>query len=52
MNYTPSQIADWFLCNIDREAGEAITHLKLHKLVYYAQAWSLSLLNESLFDIR
>jgi len=50
MNYTPSQIADWFLCNIDRESGESITHLKLHKLVYYAQAWALTLFNEFLFD--
>ena len=47
--YAPTQIADWFLCSIDRSAGEAITHLKLQKLVYYAQAWSLALFNQPLF---
>lgn len=48
--YTPQQIAEWFLCNIDRNAGDAITHLRLQKLVYYAQAWSLVLLEKPLFD--
>ncbi len=28
--------------SIDRESGDSITHLKLQKLVYYAQAWSLA----------
>lgn len=41
--YTASDIANWFLGAIDRDAGDAITHLKLQKLVYYAQAWSLAL---------
>jgi uncharacterized phage-associated protein len=36
-------IAKWFLCNIDREAGASITHLKLQKLLYYAQAWYMVL---------
>jgi len=48
--YTASQIADWFLARVDREAGDSITHLKLQKLVYYAQAWALALLGEPLFD--
>ncbi|MHC1745179.1 MAG: Panacea domain-containing protein [Syntrophobacteraceae bacterium] len=48
--YTPEQIADWFLCNIDRDAGDSITHLKLQKLVYYAQAWSLALFDRALFE--
>ena len=48
--YTPNQIADWFLCNINREAGDSLTHLKLQKLVYYAQAWSLVVFNRPLFD--
>ena len=50
MNYSPHEIADWFLCNIDREAGESVTHLKLQKLVYYAQAWAITLFDEPLFD--
>src|SRR5438045_3498157 len=48
--YTPLDIANWFLAGIDREAGDVITHLKLQKLVYYAQAWSLALLNKPLFE--
>ena len=47
--YTPNQIADWFLCNIDREAGDSLTHLKLQKLIYYAQAWALVFFDEPLF---
>lgn len=48
--FTANQIADWFLSSIDRTAGDSITHLKLQKLVYYAQAWSLALFNKPLFD--
>jgi len=50
--YSAGDIANWFLGAIDREAGDAITHLKLQKLVYYAQAWSLALpeRNRPLFD--
>ncbi len=47
--YTPMDIANWFLAAVDRDAGDSITHLKLQKLVYYAQAWSLVLLEEELF---
>lgn len=49
-SYQATDIAAWFLGNIDREAGDSITHLKLQKLVYYAQAWSLALRSEPLFD--
>ena len=45
-----SDIADWFLAKIDREAGDAVTHLKLQKLVYYAQAWTLALLGHPLIE--
>jgi uncharacterized phage-associated protein len=48
--YTANEIADWFLGTLDRDAGDAVTHLKLQKLVYYAQAWSLALLDRPLFD--
>lgn len=41
--YAARDIANWFLGAIDRDAGDAITHLKLQKLIYYAQAWSLAL---------
>jgi uncharacterized phage-associated protein len=36
------QVARWFINHADREAGEAITPLKLQKLVYYADAWFLA----------
>ncbi len=50
--YKAIDVANWFLCNIDRESGESMTHLKLQKLLYYAQAWYmvLSQLGEPLFD--
>ena len=48
--YTPLQIANWFLANVARDAGDLITHLKLQKLVYYAQAWSLAARGKPLFD--
>ncbi len=47
--YKPIDIANRFLSEIDREAGDSITHLKLQKLLYYAQAWSLTLWNTPLF---
>lgn len=34
-------IAHYFLHQVDRASGETISALKLQKLVYYAQAWSL-----------
>lgn len=47
---TAIPIANWFLASIDRDAGESLTHLKLQKLVYYAQAWALARLNHPLFQ--
>lgn len=49
-NFTAFDVAAWFLNRQDRDSGDLITHLKLQKLVYYAQAWALALLNEPLFD--
>ena len=37
------QVADYFIRKADPEAGDAMTHLKLQKLVYYAQGWHLAL---------
>lgn len=48
--YSVKDIANWFTCQTDREAGDLITHLKLQKLVYYAQAWALALFQKSLFE--
>lgn len=38
-------IADWFL------AQESMSHKKLQKLCYYAQAWGLALLNTRIMDV-
>ena len=46
---TPSKIADYFIRTAN-EVGSPITNLKLQKLVYYAQAWSLALRDRTLFE--
>lgn len=43
-------VARYFLSRVDREAGDTISPLKLQKLVYYAQAWSLVFRSQPLFD--
>jgi uncharacterized phage-associated protein len=50
LGYTAPEIAKWFINATDREAGDSITHLKVQKLVYYAQGWALALLQRPLFD--
>jgi uncharacterized phage-associated protein len=45
-------VADYFITKVDLEAGDDITHLKLQKLVYYAQAWYLAMHNKPLFQNR
>lgn len=35
-------VARWFINHVDRASGEAITQLKVQKLVYYADAWYLA----------
>ena len=41
---TANQVAEWFL------SKESMTHKKLQKLCYYAQAWHCALLGKPLFD--
>ncbi|MFG6097361.1 DUF4065 domain-containing protein [Leptothoe sp. ISB3NOV94-8A] len=43
-------IATYFLHRVDREAGDTISALKLQKLVYYAQVWSMVLRDQPLFQ--
>jgi len=45
----PEDIADFFIALAD-ESGDAMTNLKVQKLVYYAQAWHLALKNSPLFE--
>lgn len=42
-------IADYFLSLVDEDVGDSISNLKLQKLVYYAQGFSLALYDKPLF---
>ena len=46
----PADIAKWFINRADREAGDDMTHLKLQKLIYFAQAWHLANTGDALFQ--
>lgn len=46
--YKASQISDWILSKIDTEAGDTISPLKLQKLLYYCQAWYLTVFGKRL----
>lgn len=48
--YNVNEIADWFISRVDRDAGDTITHLKLQKLLYFAQAWYLANKGKPLFN--
>jgi uncharacterized phage-associated protein len=43
------EVANYFLANVDAEAGDNISNLKLQKLVYYAQGLYLAMQDEPLF---
>lgn len=46
---TYEDIADYFIAKA-KESGALITNLKLQKMVYYAQAWHITIFDEKLFD--
>lgn len=46
---TCSDVARYFLSKVDDDAGDAISNLKLQKLVYYAQGFHLAICNDLLF---
>ena len=50
MTFDIHQIADYFISKANADAGDPITHLKLQKVIYYAQAWYLALNDEDLVD--
>ncbi|MDP8753907.1 Panacea domain-containing protein [Serratia marcescens] len=43
-------VAEYFLAHCDEESGDLISNLKLQKLSYYAQGFSLALLGRPLFN--
>lgn len=45
-----NQVADFFIRQSDVESGDNITHLKVQKLLYYAQGWHLALHDKPLFS--
>lgn len=47
---TPNDVADYFLKKTCPEFGDAISNLKLQKLVYYAQGFHLAMYGEPLFE--
>ena len=44
-----NMVAD-YICFKCLEAGESVSMLKLHKLLYYVQAWHLAFFNKRLFE--
>lgn len=49
-DFTPQGLVASYLLARSRERGEALTNLKLQKLLYYAQAWHLAIYDKPLFD--
>ncbi len=49
MDISVHHVADYFILKVDRKAGDNMTHLKLQKLLYYAQAWFLAMHDRELF---
>jgi uncharacterized phage-associated protein len=47
---TSLDVAEYFLSKSILNTDWAITHLKLQKLVYYAQAWHVAIHNQPLFN--
>lgn len=43
------EVIKFFLNKMDPEAGETITHLKLQKLLYFTQAWSMAINKNIIF---
>ena len=47
-----NDVAKYFIALVSEEEGELISNLKLQKLLYYAQGFSLAMLNKALFPER
>ncbi|KQV60124.1 hypothetical protein ASC95_01200 [Pelomonas sp. Root1217] len=49
---TAADVARYFLSLADEEAGDTLSNLKLQKLLYYAQGFSLAIDDQPLFGER
>ena len=47
---TCKNVANFFLSKLDEEAGDLMSHMKLQKLVYYAQGVNLAIFDNPLFQ--
>ena len=47
---TANDVAMYFVCQADTDAGDVVTNLKVQKLLYYAQGASLALRGIPLFE--
>lgn len=47
---TCMEVANYLLSKTDEEAGDVISNLKLQKLVYYVQGFSLAMNNRPMFE--
>lgn len=50
MAFAAFEVAKWFINRVNREAGDSITHLKVQKLLYFAEAWHQVIVGSDLFD--
>lgn len=50
MAFAAFDVAKWFINRVDREAGDSITHLKVQKFLYFAEAWHQVLVGKDLFN--
>lgn len=48
--YTAKDVAEYFISLVDEENGDFLTNLKIQKLLYYAQGFSLALNRVPLFQ--
>lgn len=48
--FNSREITDWILSKIDFDAGDTISPLKLQKLLYYCQAWHITIFDEKIIN--
>lgn len=47
---TVDEVVDYFLAKCDKDAGDLISNLKLQKLLYFAQGFSMAINDHPLFE--